>query len=54
MKPIETPVESCGPKNRHLEHGRFYFSPAAERKFFFSLTVIMLLLGALFRLGVLQ
>jgi hypothetical protein len=37
-----------------LENGRIYFSRVTERKFFFSLTVIMLLLGALFKLGVLQ
>jgi hypothetical protein len=37
-----------------LENGRIYFSRLAERKFFFSLTVIMLLLGVLFKLGVLQ
>jgi len=37
-----------------IENGRIYFSRAAERKFFFSLTVIMLLLGILFKLGVLQ
>jgi hypothetical protein len=54
MEPIETPMESGGQKKWRLENGCFYFSRAAERKFFFSLTVIMLLLGVLFRLGVLQ
>ena len=35
-----------------LEGGRIYFSRAAERKFFFTLTVIMAILGAGAKLGV--
>ena len=41
-------------KKLYIKDGRIYFSRAAERKFFFGLTVIMLLLGMLFKLGVLQ
>jgi hypothetical protein len=41
-------------KKLHFIDGRMYYSRAAERKFFFSLTVIMLLLGVLFKLGLLQ
>lgn len=37
-----------------FEGGRIYFSRAAERKFFFALTVIMLLIGACFKLGIWQ
>ena len=33
--------------------GRVYFSRRTERKLFFILTLIMLLLGILYRLGVL-
>ena len=36
----------------HFEDGRIYFSRIAERRFFFALTIIMLLLGAGFKLGV--
>jgi hypothetical protein len=36
----------------HFEDGRLYFSKASERKFFFALTIIMLLMGAGFKLGV--
>jgi hypothetical protein len=43
-----------GKKKLRLADGRIYFSRSAERKFFFGLTVIMLLLGVLFQLGVLQ
>lgn len=38
----------------HFEDGRLYFSKASERKFFFVLTVVMLLVGAFFKLGVWQ
>lgn len=41
-------------KMLHFEDGRLYFSKASERKFFFVLTVIMLLVGACFKLGVWQ
>ncbi|UCF95781.1 MAG: hypothetical protein JSW39_07400 [Desulfobacterales bacterium] len=54
MKEIRVRMEPQDKKKLRLENGRIYFSRAAERKFFFSLTVIMLLLGVLFRLGVLQ
>jgi len=37
-----------------FEDGRFYFSKDTERKVFFTLTVIMLVIGACFKLGVLQ
>jgi len=47
-------METRNKKKWCLENGHLYFSRLAERKFFFSLTVIMLLLGALFKLGVLQ
>jgi hypothetical protein len=33
-----------------FEDGRVYYSKATERKFFFALTLIMLFLGAIFRL----
>ena len=54
MEPIEDRMEPRGKKNRRFGYGRLYFSRAAERKFFFGMTVIMLLLGLLFKLGVLQ
>ncbi len=34
-------------------NGKIYFSKNAERKFFFAMTVIMLLLGVLAKLGLL-
>jgi hypothetical protein len=37
-----------------FENGRIYFSKDTERKFFFALTVIMLVIGACFKLGVWQ
>jgi hypothetical protein len=54
MEHIGTRMEPQGKKKLRIENGRIYFSRAAERKFFFSLTVIMLLLGILFKLGVLK
>jgi hypothetical protein len=47
-------MEPQGKKKLRIINGRIYFSRVAERKFFFSLTLIMLLLGILFKLGVLQ
>lgn len=35
------------------QDGRFYFTRLAERKFYFILTVAMLLAGILYKLGVL-
>jgi hypothetical protein len=57
MKPVGVGarIEPQAPKRLlRVERGRIYFSRTAERKFFFSLTLIMLLLGVLFKLGVLQ
>jgi hypothetical protein len=55
MKPIGVRIEHQTPKRLlRVEKDRIYFSRTAERKFFFSLTLIMLLLGVLFKLGVLQ
>jgi hypothetical protein len=44
------------PANKMLryEDGRLYFSKDTERRFFFALTVMMLLVGACFKLGVWQ
>jgi hypothetical protein len=47
-------MEPQDKRKLHFEDGRICYSRIAERKFFFSLTVIMLLLGVLFKLGVLQ
>jgi len=54
MEPFEDRMQPHIQKKRRFGDGRLYFSRAAERKFFFSLTVIMLLLGILYKLGVLQ
>ena len=54
MTHIGARMEAQGQKKLSVEKGRIYFSRAAERKFFFGLTLIMLLLGVLFKLGVLQ
>jgi hypothetical protein len=53
MEYIGDRMEPQGKKKLRIEDGRIYFSRTAERKFFFCLTVIMLLLGVLFKLGVL-
>jgi hypothetical protein len=52
MDKIEARMEQQGQKKLRFENGRIYFSRAAERKLFFGLTLIMLLLGILFQLGV--
>ena len=39
-------------KMLHFEDGRLYFSKDTERRFFFALTVLMLLIGACFKMGV--
>jgi len=54
MDAIEARKEPRADKKRCIQNSCIYFSRSAERKFFFSLTVIMLLLGVLFKLGVLQ
>jgi hypothetical protein len=54
MDPAGIRMQSQGRKKLRIEGGRIYFSRAVERKFFFGLTVAMLLLGILFKLGVLQ
>ena len=54
MEFVEDRMEPRSKKKGRFEDGRLYFSRAAERKFFFSLTVVMLLLGLLFKLGVFQ
>ena len=41
-------------KMLQFKDGRLYFSKDTERKFFFALTVIMLVIGACFKLGVWQ
>jgi hypothetical protein len=41
-------------KMLHFENGRLYFSKNTERRFYFALTVIMLVIGAGFKLGVWQ
>jgi hypothetical protein len=37
-----------------FENGKIYFSRSAEQRFFFALTVIMLLAGILYKLGLLN
>jgi len=54
MKDTGARMEPQDKRKPRFEDGRIYFSRLAERKFFFSLTVIMLLLGILSKLGVLQ
>ena len=41
-------------KMLHFKDGRLYFSKDTERRFFFTLTVIMLVIGACYKLGVWQ
>ena len=36
-----------------FENGKIYFSRTAEQRFFFALTVIMLLAGILYKFGLL-
>jgi hypothetical protein len=38
----------------HFEKGKIYFSKTAEQRFFFALTVIMLLVGIMYKLGLLH
>jgi len=37
-----------------FENGKMYFTKTAERRFYFGMTIIMLLAGMLYKLGVLQ
>ena len=37
-----------------FENGKIYFSRTAEQRFFFALTVIMLLAGILYKFGLLD
>jgi len=37
-----------------FENGKMYFSKTAERRFYFGMTIIMLLAGIFYKLGVLQ
>ena len=36
----------------HFREGKIYFSRQTERKFFFALTVVMLIVGLCFKLGI--
>ena len=36
----------------HFREGKIYFSRQTERRFFFALTVMMLMLGLCFKLGI--
>jgi len=36
----------------HFREGKIYFSRHTERRFFFALTVMMLILGLCFKLGI--
>jgi hypothetical protein len=36
----------------HFGEGKIYFSRQTERRFFFALTVMMLILGLCFKLGI--
>jgi NADH:ubiquinone oxidoreductase subunit 2 (subunit N) len=36
----------------HFREGKIYFSRQTERRFFFALTVMMLILGLCFKLGI--
>lgn len=49
----ETEKEDAGPRKKVLlyDRGRTYFSREGERKLFFVLTVVMLVLGVLVKLG---
>ena len=38
----------------HFEKGKFYFSKTMEQRFFFTLTVIMLLAGLLYKFGLIH
>ena len=38
----------------YFENGKIYFSRNAEQRFFFALTVIMLLAGILYKFGLLN
>jgi len=38
----------------YFANGKIYFSRTAEQRFFFALTVIMLLAGILYKFGVLH
>ena len=51
---IESGNDQQDGRKLHFENGRIYCSKDTERKFFFILTIIMFLLGACFKLGVLQ
>ncbi|MFO7497161.1 MAG: hypothetical protein R6X05_16165 [Desulfobacterales bacterium] len=52
MPPSEINTPPKPARRRMLRDGRIYFSRQTERKLFFILTLIMLLLGLLFQLGV--
>ena len=41
------------PKKIQYRNGKFYFSRRAERKFYFMLTLLMLVLGLLAKAGLL-
>lgn len=52
MEKIEEHMQPRNKKRLRVENGRIYFSRAAERQFFFFLTVIMMVLGAGAKLGI--
>jgi hypothetical protein len=38
----------------HFENGKIFFSKTAEQRFFFTLTVIMLVIGIFYKFGLLH
>jgi hypothetical protein len=51
-KNINASVPSSNKKRLQMTGGKIYFSRQAERRFFFALTVVMLILGLCFKMGV--
>ncbi len=54
MEQSNARIQPQDKRKPRFEGGRIYFSRAAERRLFFILTVIMLGIGACFRLGIWQ
>jgi hypothetical protein len=54
IKPLNVETKRSHPSKMIIyENGRFYFTKMAERKFYFVLTLIMLVAGILYKMGIL-
>lgn len=51
MEPVENNARETKNTWVRVENGKIFFSRAAERKFYFYLTLVLILTGLIYKLG---